>query len=120
VASRCSPNWRAISLAGVLLDLGGEVGDKLGSLCQIFGPDVIGLEGGWNAWEPGQRTWVSRGHLWEAPVEDSRHVVCGSKGVAAGGGCQQAPERMFTSFGRQREQIARRVGQAGSAVSPGM
>jgi hypothetical protein len=27
VVSRCRPNWRAISLAGVVLDLVGEVGD---------------------------------------------------------------------------------------------
>jgi hypothetical protein len=33
VVSRCRPNWRAISLAGVVLDLVGEVGDQLGSLC---------------------------------------------------------------------------------------
>jgi hypothetical protein len=27
VSSRCSPDWRAITLAGVVLDLLGEVGD---------------------------------------------------------------------------------------------
>ena len=31
--SRCSPGWRAVTLADVILDLLGEVGDKLGSLC---------------------------------------------------------------------------------------
>ena len=64
VASRCSPNWLAISLAGVVLDLVGEVGDELGSLCQVVAPDGIGMERWWNAWErwnawePGQRIWV--------------------------------------------------------------
>jgi hypothetical protein len=35
VASWWRPGWRAVALAGVVLDLGGEVGDELGSLCQI-------------------------------------------------------------------------------------
>jgi hypothetical protein len=32
VASRCSPGRQAVTLAGVILDLAGEVGYKLGSL----------------------------------------------------------------------------------------
>jgi hypothetical protein len=31
---RCSPDWRAVTLAEVILDLLGEVGDKLGSLAR--------------------------------------------------------------------------------------
>ena len=34
VASRCSPSWLGVSVAGVVLKLGGEVGDELGSLCR--------------------------------------------------------------------------------------
>jgi hypothetical protein len=32
---RRSPNWRAVTLQGVVLNLVGEVGDQLGSLCQV-------------------------------------------------------------------------------------
>ena len=39
VASRCSPGWRGGTLAGVVLDVGGEVGDLLGSLGQVGPPD---------------------------------------------------------------------------------
>ena len=56
VVSWCSPDRRAVALAGVVLDLGGEVGDQEGSLCQVGPPDGIGMERGWNAGEPGQRT----------------------------------------------------------------
>ena len=38
VASRCSPYWLGVVLAGVVLDLVGEVGDQLGSLCQVVAP----------------------------------------------------------------------------------
>ena len=38
VASRCCPDGRAVTLAGVVLDLVGEVGDQLGSLCQVGRP----------------------------------------------------------------------------------
>jgi hypothetical protein len=39
VASGYRPNWWAVTLAGVVLDLVGEVGDQLGSLCQVGPPD---------------------------------------------------------------------------------
>ena len=42
VASRWSPDWLGVTLAGVVLDLVGEVGDQLGSLCQIGPPDGMG------------------------------------------------------------------------------
>jgi hypothetical protein len=35
VASRYSPDWLGVTLAGVILNLVGEVGDELGSLCQV-------------------------------------------------------------------------------------
>jgi len=41
---RCSPSWQAATLADVILDLAGELGDKLGSLCQIDSPNGIGME----------------------------------------------------------------------------
>jgi hypothetical protein len=106
-------------LAGVVLDLAGEVGDQLGSLCQVAAPDRMGMQGWWNAWQPGQRPWGGWRECCEAPVEDGGHIVCGSE-VASGGGRQQVAEWVLSSLGRQVEQVARRVGQAGSSVSPGM
>ena len=38
------PGWRAVTVADVILDFVGKVGDKLGSLCQVVSPDGIGLE----------------------------------------------------------------------------
>ena len=38
VASRCSPDRLGVLLAGVALDLAGEVGDQYGSLCQVKSP----------------------------------------------------------------------------------
>jgi hypothetical protein len=104
VASRCSPDWLGVTLAGVIFDLVGEVGDELGSLGQVGSPDGMVLQRWWNAREPGQRTWDGRRELWEAPVNDGGHVA-GSSEVASGGGCQHVAEWVFTGFGRQREQM---------------
>jgi hypothetical protein len=41
---RCSPDWRTLTVADVILDLLGEVGDKLRSLCQVDPPEGIGME----------------------------------------------------------------------------
>jgi hypothetical protein len=76
VALRCRPDWRSVTLADLALDLVGEVGDQLESLCQIGPPDGIGLERCWNAWEPGQRTRVDSRQRWETPVENGGHVAC--------------------------------------------
>jgi hypothetical protein len=38
VSSRWCPDWLALTLAGVVLNLAGEVGDQLGSLGQIVAP----------------------------------------------------------------------------------
>ena len=62
-------------------------------------PDGMGMERWWNAWEPGQRTWVGRRELWEAPVKDGGHVACSAE-VSSGGGCLQVAERVFSCFGR--------------------
>jgi hypothetical protein len=102
--SRSSPRWRTATLAGVILDLLGKVGDKFGSPCQVAAPDRIGMQRCWNAWEPGQRTSVGRRERREAPVEDGRHIVCWSK-VASAGGCQQVTEWMLAGFRRQSEQV---------------
>jgi hypothetical protein len=104
VSSRCSPDWLGVTLAGVVLNLVGEVGDQLRSLCQIGAPDGMAMKRWWNAREPGQRTWVGRRELWEAPVEDGGHVARGVE-VASAGGCQQVGERVLRGFGRQREQV---------------
>src|SRR5215207_1003695 len=60
MTSRWCPGWRGVTLAGMVLDLVGEVGDQLGSLCQIGPPNGMGMQRWWNAWEPRQRTWVGR------------------------------------------------------------
>ena len=44
VTSRRCPGWLASTSAGVILDLVGEVGDKLGSLCQVASPDRMVVE----------------------------------------------------------------------------
>ena len=104
VAFRWCPDWLGVTLAGVALDLVGEVGDELGSFGQVSLPGGMGMERFWNAGEPGQRTWVGRRELWEAPVEDGGHIASSAE-VASEGGCQQVTERVFTGFGRQREQV---------------
>jgi hypothetical protein len=44
VASRRCPDRRAVTLAGVVLDLVGEVGNELGSLSQVDPPDGMGMQ----------------------------------------------------------------------------
>ena len=85
LASRCSPDRLGVTLAGVVLDLVGEVGDQLGSLGQIGPPDGLGMERFWYAGEPGQRTWADTREFWEAPVEDGGHVACGREIATARG-----------------------------------
>jgi hypothetical protein len=58
VGVRRSPKWRAVTLAGVVVNLAGEIGDQLGSLGQIGPPNGIGVKRWWNARQPGQRAWV--------------------------------------------------------------
>jgi hypothetical protein len=111
VASRCSPDWRAVTLAGVILDLVGEVCDQLGSLGQVGSPHGMGMGRFWNAREPKQRTRVGRRELWETPVEHGGHVAC-SPEVSSGGGRQHVAEWVLPSFGREGQ-------QAGSQGWPG-
>jgi len=102
VISRRCPDWRAITLAGVVLDLLGEVGDELGSLCQVGPPDGMVMERFWYAWEPRQWTWAGGREFWEAPVKDGGHVASSAE-IASGGGCQQVAEWVLLGFSRQRE-----------------
>src|SRR5215216_7906973 len=104
LASRCSPDWLGVTLAGVVLDLVGEVGDQLGSLCQVGPPDGMGMDRFWYAGKPGQRTWVGRRELWEAPVDDGGHVACGVE-VASAGGCQHVAEWVLSGFCCEAEQV---------------
>ena len=76
VGFRCSPDRLAVTGAGMILDLVGEVDDQLGSLGQVCPPDRMGMEHLWNAREPGQRTLADRREFWEAPIEDGGHVAC--------------------------------------------
>jgi hypothetical protein len=102
VASRRCPDWLGVILADLILNLVGEVGDQLGSLCQVDPPDGMVMKRFWNARQPGQRTWVGRRERWEAPVEDGGHVACGFE-VASTGGCQHEAEWVLSSFGREAE-----------------
>src|SRR5687767_11279205 len=102
---RCSPGWRAVTLAGVILNLVGDVGDQIESLRQVGPPDGMGMHCCRYAGQPWQRTRVSWSERCEAPVEDGRHVVGGSE-VASGGGCQQVAEWMFTGSGREGQQMS--------------
>jgi hypothetical protein len=118
VTSRCSPYWGAANLVGMILDLVGEIGDQLRSLCQVGPPRGMAVESCWYAGQPRQRTWVDRRQLWEAPVEDGGHVACGFE-VASGGGCQHVAQWLLTGSAARASKWARTVGQAGSVVSPG-
>jgi hypothetical protein len=64
----------------------------------------MGMQRFWNAGQPGQRSQLSRCERCEAPVEDGRHVVCGSK-VASAGSSQHMAQRMLSGFGGEGEQV---------------
>ena len=112
------PYWLGVTLAGVVVDLVGEVGDELGSLRQVLAPDGMILKRWWNAREPGQRTWVGRRERCEAPVEDGGHVACGSE-VSSAGGCLQVAEWVLTGFGRDVEQVCPQGRPGGFAAESG-
>jgi hypothetical protein len=50
VASRWRPGTLGVTLADVVLNLVGEVGNQLGSLCQVVAPDGMVMQRWWNAW----------------------------------------------------------------------
>jgi hypothetical protein len=75
VTSRCSPDRRGLTVADVIVDLVGEVGDQSGSLCQIGPPHGMVMQRWWNVREPGHRTWVGRRELLDAPIENGGHVA---------------------------------------------
>ena len=102
VASRRCPDWLGVTFAGAILDLVGEVGDQLGSLCKVGPPDGMGMQRWWSAREPRQRTWVGRRELGEAPVEDGRHFTRSTE-VASAGRCQHVAQWMFSCFGGEGE-----------------
>src|SRR5215212_11160583 len=104
VSARCSPDWLAVTLAGPVVELGGEVGDHLGSLCQVGLPDGMVMKRWWNAREPGQRTWIGRRQRSEPPVEDAGHVA-GTAKVSSGGGCQHMADWVFTGFDGEGQQV---------------
>jgi hypothetical protein len=118
VASGWCPDWFGVAVAGVVMDLIGEVSDELGSPRQVSPPDGMGMERWWNAWEPGQRTWIGRRELWEAPVKDGGHVACSAE-VSSGGGCLQVAERVFSCFGREGEQVGSEGWPVGFGGEPG-
>jgi len=101
-ASPCSPDRPGVTLISPVFNLGGEVGDQLGSLRQVLAPDGMIMERWWNARQPGQRTWVGRRERYQAPVEDGGQVARRFE-VASAGGCQQVAEWVLTGFGRERK-----------------
>ena len=118
VGSRCSPDWLGVTLAGVILNLVGKVGDQLRSLCQIGVPDGMVMKRLWNPGKPGQRTWAGRREFWEAPVEDGGHVARGVE-VASAAAVSRWRSGCCPVSAANASRCARRVGQAGSVVSPG-
>jgi hypothetical protein len=44
VTYRCSPDRPGVTLAGLIVNLVGEVGDLLGSLCQVVAPEGMGMQ----------------------------------------------------------------------------
>jgi len=98
------PGQRSVILAGVIVDLVGEVGDQVESLGQVVAPDGMVMQRCWNAREPRQRAKVARHERCKAPVEDGGHVACGSQ-VASAGRCQHVSEWVLTSLGRNIEQV---------------
>jgi hypothetical protein len=62
----------------------------------------MGMERFWNAGEAGQRTWIGRRQVLEAPVKDGGHVACRVE-VATSGRCLQVEKWVLTGFDRQHE-----------------
>ena len=102
----------------MVLDLAGEVGDQLGSHCEILAPHGMIMKCFRNTEEPGQRTWIGRRELWEPPVEDGGHVACGFE-VASAAGCQHVAEWVLSSFGREGEQVGSQGRPGGFVGEPG-
>src|SRR5215218_6471540 len=118
VASGWCPDWFGVAVAGVVMDLIGEVSDDLGSPRQVSPPDGMGMERWWNAWEPGQRTGlvgVSSGRRQSRTAAMSPAVLRSRPKAAVSmwrSGCSPVSAANASRW-------ARRVGQAGSVVSPG-
>jgi hypothetical protein len=55
-AFRWRPDWLGVTVAGVIVDLVGEISDELRSLRKTGSPNGMGLKRFWYAREPGQRT----------------------------------------------------------------
>lgn len=102
-ARRCPYRLFAV-LTGAVSNLIYEADNELRPLRQILTPNGMIMERFRNTGKPRQRSWVSRCGLWEAPVEDGRHVACGSE-IATGGRCVQVEEWVLTGLSRQREQV---------------
>jgi hypothetical protein len=51
------------------------------------------------AGKPRQRSRVGRCGLWEAPVQDGGHVLCGVE-FSSSGGCVQVDERVLIGLSR--------------------
>jgi hypothetical protein len=104
VAARRSPGrWRAV-LVSVSSDMSGKVGDQASALGKILAPNGMIMKRLWDADKPGQRSWVGRCGVGEAPVQYGGHVCCGME-FSSGGGCLQVEEWMLPGFSSQSEQV---------------
>jgi hypothetical protein len=84
VASRRSPDWLIVTLAGEVSNLAGEVGHVLCSLGQVVSPGRMVVNRVWKVWKPGQRSCFWCRECCEAPVEDGGQVSGGREIATAG------------------------------------
>jgi len=102
-ARRSPDRWRGV-LVSVFSDMSGEVGDQLCALGKILAPKRMIMKRFRYAGKPGQRSWVGRCGVWEAPVQYGGHVSCCVE-FATGGGCVQVEEWVLTGLRRQPEEM---------------
>ncbi len=102
-ARRCPHRLRAV-LGGVASNLSGEANHQLGPRGQVLAPNGMIMKRFRYAGKPGQRSWVGRCGLWEAPVEHGGHVAGGME-FSSGGGYLQVEEWVLPGLSRQSEQM---------------
>ena len=102
-ARRCPYRLFAV-LAGAVSNLICEADNELRPLRQVLAPNGMIMKRFRYAGKPGQRPWVGRCGLWEAPVQHGGHVSGGVE-FASGGGCVQVEEWVLTGLSRQSEQV---------------
>jgi hypothetical protein len=74
VATRRCPYRLFAVLAGAVSNLICEADNELRPLRQVLTPNGMIMKRLWDAGKPGQRPWVGRCGVWEAPVQHGGHV----------------------------------------------